>query len=335
MLKSACNFSDGTTDQDSEENQDYLCGTDVSLQWLLQILLDKFNHELTEEPQWIVERLNRPKWDEPATSTVLRVTFGWEEEHMPRSVIVKTPASKDIRDDEVAKYHYVMFKRECNIYDWTKNHRSLPSPAIYHIKRHAKDYNNVVVMEDASERGVQQDANKGLSVDAVRDLLRRLATLHTVSMKVNGWTTMVSDLPNSYYSSLVSNFNEMMNFFEHQDVDHSRFVETAKYFSSDYLKLTSTEAAALFPPKVFVHGEPYASNVFLLNDTDDKVGCVIDWTGGHAGCYGEDIAKAICWNLSMKVTATKNKADIEPMIERAKGLIQNAYTMSKLDEESI
>ncbi|KIH46317.1 hypothetical protein ANCDUO_23632 [Ancylostoma duodenale] len=61
-LSSEC-MSDRSTDQEVQENQDYLCGTDVSLQWLLQTFADKFNKNFEEEPQWITERLNRPKWD--------------------------------------------------------------------------------------------------------------------------------------------------------------------------------------------------------------------------------------------------------------------------------
>ncbi|RCN32252.1 hypothetical protein ANCCAN_21941 [Ancylostoma caninum] len=222
-LSSEC-MSDRSTDQEVQENQDYLCGTDVSLQWLLQTFADKFNKNFEEEPQWITERLNRPKWDEYATSTVLRVTFGWEDEELPKSVVLKTLASKDLRDDEEAKYHYLMFKRECNVYDWTQKYSRLPSPRIFHIKRQTKDFSGVVVMEDIGERGVQQDAIKGLSVDAVRDLLRHLAVLHTVSMKHTGWSTTVADLPPSYYAYLVANYHDMMNFFERHDVDHSRFV---------------------------------------------------------------------------------------------------------------
>ncbi|WKY06635.1 hypothetical protein Q1695_006655 [Nippostrongylus brasiliensis] len=318
---------------------------------------------------------------EYATSTVLRVTFGWEDEELPKSVVLKTPAHKDQRDDDEAKYHYLMFKRECNVYDWTQKYTKLPAPRIFHIKRHTKEFSGVVVMEDIGERGVQQDAIKGLSVDGVRDLLRQLAVLHTVSMKHTGWSTTVADLPPSYYTSLVSNYNEVVNFFEHQDVDHSRFVETGRYFTAEYMHEMSTEAAEHLPPRVFVHGEPYASNIFTIADSrEHRIAAIIDWTESHSGCFGEDIAKAICWNLTtkdrlectgalleeyheemvhhlpedvtlsidtvrkaydmfmpmamvtllFKVVARKNKEEIEPLIDRAKGLIQNVYTMGKL-----
>lgn len=46
-----------------------------------------------------------------ATSSVVRVTFGWDDDELPRSVVLKTPVAKDQRDDEEGKYHYIMFKR--------------------------------------------------------------------------------------------------------------------------------------------------------------------------------------------------------------------------------
>ncbi|KAK6029303.1 hypothetical protein OSTOST_04586 [Ostertagia ostertagi] len=114
-------------------------------------------------------------------------------------------------------------------------------------------------------------------VDVVRDLLQQLAVLHTISMKHTGWNTTVADLPPSYYSSLVSNYNDVVNFFERHDVDHSRFVETGKYFTAEYLHDTYMDAADKAPPRVFVHGEPYASNIFVVNDSN-KIAAVIDWT---------------------------------------------------------
>ncbi|KAK6031199.1 hypothetical protein OSTOST_02651 [Ostertagia ostertagi] len=243
-------------------------------------------------------------------------------------------------------------------------------------------------------------------------------------MKHTGWNTTVADLPPSYYSSLVSNYNDVVNFFERHDVDHSRFVVdvvrdllqqlagVAHDFDEAYrmehngrrppsfilfitgfqlqrcseLLRTSRCRSLTFcykaPPRVFVHGEPYASNIFVVNDSN-KIAAVIDWTESHSGSFGEDIAKAICWNLStkdrlewtsalleeyhaclvssspedcpvalenvrkaydmyvpvamvtllFKVVAMKNKEDIEPLIDRAKGLVENVYTMTKLLEK--
>ncbi|CAJ0603392.1 unnamed protein product [Cylicocyclus nassatus] len=140
-------------------------------------------------------------------------------------------------------------------------------------------------------------------------------------------------------------------------------------------------AADKYPPKVLLHGEPFASNIFRRLDNTELVWTIVDWTGCHSGCYGEDLAKAICWNLSTKdrlecttslleeyyqhvmrysgdleltmndvrkaydaflpvamVTFTakimemQNKGDVESLLERAKGLIENLYTLIKLNE---
>ncbi|KAJ1346712.1 hypothetical protein KIN20_001601 [Parelaphostrongylus tenuis] len=410
--------SDRSTDEEEQGNKDYLCGTDVSLQWLLQTFADKFNKQFDDEPQWITERLNRPRWNEYAASTVIRVTFGWEEQDLPKTVIIKTVTSKDAQDEELAKYHYLMFRRECNAYDWTQKYPKIAAPRIIHTKRHAKEFSGVVVMEDVAERGVQQDAVKGLSVkysislnprlssanyganhrcvspdrivilrrfvDVTRELLHQLAVLHTLSIKQNSWNTLVADLPPSYYSHMASGYNEAMDFFERHDVRHSWFIATAEYFASEYLNKMSTEAFEEAPPKVLVHGEPYAANVFMESESkESRIAAIIDWTGCHPGCFGEDIAKAICWNLStkdrlecteplledyhtylvenssedsqitleavqkafnmflpvavvtflQKVMANKNKEDIEPLIERAKGLIKSVYLLTHRSEE--
>ncbi|CAB3405804.1 unnamed protein product [Caenorhabditis bovis] len=379
--------SDALSDRSEghEENKDYLFSTDVTLQWLLQRISDKLKKEIPEEPQWIVERLNRPSWDvDYATSSVVRVTFGWDDDDLPKSVVLKTPVAKDQREDEEGKYHYIMFKRECNVYEWTQKFPKLIAPNIIHIKKHSKEGSGVVVMEDVSEKGVEQDPVKGLSLEVVRDLLKQIAYLHATSLKHTSWSTLVADLPPSYYAHIIGNFDDTMTFFERQDVDHSRFVHLAKFFSAEYLHTTATESTdELGMPKVLVHGEPYASNVFTkMEGKEERVMALIDFTESHSGCFAEDVAKIISWNLNAKertnntgsllegyhfhlaryydgdcpftvdliqkayemfvpfamvslcgkVMSIKNKGDKEPLIERAKSLIQQCYTMERLNE---
>ncbi|CAI5449452.1 unnamed protein product [Caenorhabditis angaria] len=380
--------SDALSDRSNEheENQDYLYATDVTLQWLLQRIADKTNKEIPEDPQWIIERLNRPSWDSDyATSSVVRVTFGWEEDGLPKSVVLKTPVAKDQREDEEGKYHYIMFKRECNVYEWTSKFPKLVAPNIIHIKKHSKEGSGVVVMEDVSDKGVEQDPVKGLTLEIVRDLLKHIAYLHATSLRHSSWSTLVADLPPSYYTHIIGNFDETMTFFERQDVDHSRFVHTAKFFSDEFLHSIATETTEkLEIPKVLVHGEPYTSNIFTRTEgKDQRVSAIIDWTESHSGCFAEDVAKIICWNLNAKervdntssllegyhfhlaryydgdcpftvdiiqkayeifvpfamvslcgkVMSVKNKAEKEPLIERAKNLLQQCYTIEKINEQ--
>ncbi|CAA21584.2 CHK kinase-like domain-containing protein [Caenorhabditis elegans] len=379
--------SDALSDRSDaqEENVDYLYATDVTLQWLLERIYDKFKKPIPEDPQWIIERLNRPSWDlDYATSSVVRVTFGWDDDELPRSVVLKTPVAKDQRDDEEGKYHYIMFKRECNVYEWTQKFPKLIAPKIIHIKKHSKEGSGVVVMEDVSEKGQEQDPVKGLMLEVVRDLLKQIAYLHSISLKHTSWSTLVADLPPSYYAHTIGSFDDTLTFFERQDVDHSRFVHIGKYFSDEYLHSTATETTELLDiPKVLVHGEPYASNVFTkMEGKEQRILSLIDWTEGHSGCFAEDVAKIICWNLNAKervdntssllegyhfhlaryydgdcpftvdiiqrayevfvpfamvslcgkVMSVKNKTEKEPLIERAKSLIQQVYAMERLNE---
>ncbi|EFP07892.1 hypothetical protein CRE_14099 [Caenorhabditis remanei] len=308
-------------------------------------------------------------------------------------------------------------------------------------------------------------------LEVVRDLLKQIAYLHSVSLKHTSWSTLVADLPPSYYAHTIGNFDETMTFFERSDVDHSRFVHIGKYFSDEYLHSTATETTELLEiPKVLVHGEPYASNVFTkMEGKEQRILSLIDWTvdetamfrakyyrdhmvdrptvwvhapriaeslqrhlleigelpgllgkkvnrakteasesgtdpkevgslgralvqsnvpiidekkEGHSGCFAEDVAKIICWNLNAKervdntasllegyhfhlaryydgdcpftvdiiqrcyelfvpfamvslcgkVMSVKNKTEKEPLIERAKSLIQQVYAMERLNE---
>ncbi|CAJ0603409.1 unnamed protein product [Cylicocyclus nassatus] len=93
------------------QEKEHLCQTEVTLQWLVQVIGDRFDKTFEEEPRWIVERLNRPKMDELANTTIMRVTFGWEDRALPKNVIVKTIPSKDLRDDEESKFALTKFKR--------------------------------------------------------------------------------------------------------------------------------------------------------------------------------------------------------------------------------
>ncbi|PAV92207.1 hypothetical protein WR25_08987 [Diploscapter pachys] len=376
--------SDAASEHSGDNEQDpheCIYGTDITLEWLLQRLKEKFGSKVPAEPQWITERLNRPHWNvEYATSSVVRVTFGWEDEELPKSVVIKTPVAKGLREEsEEGKYHFII---ECNVYEWTQRYPKLASPRIFTIRKHSKEGSGVVIMQDASVNSIQCDAIKGLKVDVMRDLLKHLAYLHAASMKHTSWSTLIADLPPSYYAYVLGNFEDIKNFFERKEVDHSRFVHTAKYFNTEYLHTTATESADhLKVPKVLVHGEPYASNIFVSKDGKSQVvSSVIDWTECHSGCFAEDLCKAICWNMAPKdrtdntanllegyhyhlvrycngecpitvdairkaydkflpfamvsfagkVVHAKNKPDIEPLVERAKALIQQVYATARL-----
>ncbi|CAJ0603410.1 unnamed protein product [Cylicocyclus nassatus] len=119
-------------------------------------------------------------------------------------------------------------RTECVVYEWIESvkhkYDQLAAPTIYHIKKQTKEITGVIVMDDASEKGIQHDGYKQLSVELVRDLMRHLAYLHTTSTQRLDHFATITELPPPYYTHLTAHYNEMVNFFEHHDVDHSRFV---------------------------------------------------------------------------------------------------------------
>ncbi|CAL2039645.1 unnamed protein product [Caenorhabditis brenneri] len=316
--------SDALSDRSDaqEENVDYLYATDVTLQWLLERIADKFKKTISEDPQWIIERLNRPSWDlDYATSSVVRVTFGWDDDDLPRSVVLKTPVAKDQREDEEGKYHYIMFKRS--------KFPKLVAPNIIHIKKHSKEGSGVVVMEDVSEKGQEQDPVKGLSLEVVRDLLKQIAYLHSVSLKHTSWSTLVADLPPSYYAHTIGNFDDTMTFFERQDVDHSRFVVEGHSgcFAEDVAKIICWNLNAkerVDNPSSLLEGYHFHLARYYDGDCPFTVDII-------QRCYEVFVPFAMV-SLCGKVMGLNNKTEKEPLIERAKSLIQQVYAMERLNE---
>ncbi|VDK17469.1 unnamed protein product [Anisakis simplex] len=72
----------------------------------------------------------------------------------------------------------------------------------------------------------------------------------------------------------------------------------SEYLTADYLEnvMSGNWEEEYGVGRVLVHGQPTALNLFI--QSDDKLSAIVDWSEAHPGCFGEDIAAAICWNLS-------------------------------------
>ena len=56
--RASISMVESTEEQEEERKLQYICDTDVSLEWLYQRLTEKFKCQDEPEPQWIAERLN-------------------------------------------------------------------------------------------------------------------------------------------------------------------------------------------------------------------------------------------------------------------------------------
>ncbi|VDM47458.1 unnamed protein product [Toxocara canis] len=146
-------------------NIQYLCGTDITLQWLHRKLMEALGAD-EPLPHWIAERVDTPSHNKVQRSKVLKVTFGWENARMPASVILKMPMrvqdeESGAVDEEQNRLINSMFKR----------------------RKHSTESScGVIVMEDLGENGQRGNMKDGLTVDSAKDLLRNLAIIHAKSI---------------------------------------------------------------------------------------------------------------------------------------------------------
>uniref|UniRef100_A0A914H9Y3 CHK kinase-like domain-containing protein n=1 Tax=Globodera rostochiensis TaxID=31243 RepID=A0A914H9Y3_GLORO len=306
-----------------QENRQKICGTAVTFEWLFQRLAEKFKCPEEPEPQWIVEKMNDIGHKDLDRTTVLRITFGWENSKLPKSVVLKICERHEDDPHEEAMLASALFKRECLTYEWLSKHRRVTIPRVFVIKKQwSRSCNALLVMEDLSDRAHIGDLVTGMDVEGVRDLLRSLAQLHGLSLVYREeWQQQLDDgarLPAFLYEQIerftsalittLSSSSQGSNDAKVLDIEHVRQLEPVMS-ASQLEQLTTQSCSALKLPECLVHGHPVARNVFfktargedgMENKGGTAVQAIIDWTQAHSGCFGEDLAKSICWNLDAR-----------------------------------
>ncbi|KAI6229270.1 CHK domain-containing protein [Aphelenchoides besseyi] len=313
---SAQNFNNQSNSDDSETSsvaeKQFFCGTDVSVEWLMQKLCEKYKTPPIPAPQHIIEKLNKYIEKDLDRTLVLRVTFGWEHEVLPRSVVLKI-CSKQTREDQspAGKLSVKMFFRECHVYEWLQKQKKASVPKIFLIHKTPTEECNesVIIMEDIAERAVNIEWEDEISVEAVRDLLRLLAQIHAASRQQKSeWTTVITPNNAQFYRQLSMFIGNAATAWT--NLDDERLSKLLELTDSRYLAKTVNLAAKKMNCEVcLIHGNPIARNFFLTNRRE--VAAIIDWTQVHPGCFGEDVAKAICWNLTEK----ERKANLKKLLE--------------------
>nr|CAD2194127.1 unnamed protein product [Meloidogyne enterolobii] len=277
-------------EEQQEPRRQWICGTQVSFEWLFQRLIEKFKCPNEPEPQWIVERLNDTNEKDLDRTCVLKITFGWENQKLPTSVVLKISEANEDDSPEQSKLGSDLFRRECQVYEWLSKHKKIAIPRIFVIKKKwSKSCSALLLMEDLSDRARTGKITEGISAEGIRGILRILAQFHALSMiKKDEWLKIVGDAELPQYFYLL----EMLT----QNNNLQRYI---------------TKNGAQFGiPECLVHGNPIASHFFFylnnkqnnheLNTNLEKGIVLIDWTQTHCGCIGEDLAKCICWNMPTK-----------------------------------
>ncbi|KAL3100442.1 hypothetical protein niasHS_001745 [Heterodera schachtii] len=338
-----------------QENLQKICGTAVTFEWLFQRLVEKFNCPDEPEPQWIVEKMNEIGDRDLDRTTVLRITFGWENAKLPKSVVLKICERHEDDPPEEAALASELFKRECLTYEWLSKHRRrVAIPRIFVIKKQwSRSCNALLVIEDLSEKAQINELGTGIAIEGVRDLLHVLAQLHALSMVCREeWHRQLDGarLPPFLYQQIGRFAGALITSLSAPGGSCSadllgtervrQLLDPLMATTSQLEQLTTESCAELGLPECLVHGNPIGRNVFydltiaaqqqqqqhqavpvaagggtaINRNVDDDgikqqqqqqqakgggttVRALIDWTQAHSGCFGEDLAKAICWNM--------------------------------------
>ncbi|CAK5092217.1 unnamed protein product [Meloidogyne enterolobii] len=138
-------------EEQQEPRRQWICGTQVSFEWLFQRLIEKFKCPNEPEPQWIVERLNDTNEKDLDRTCVLKITFGWENQKLPTSQ---------------SKLGSDLFRRECQVYEWLSKHKKIAIPRIFVIKKKwSKSCSALLLMEDLSDRARTGKITEGISAE--------------------------------------------------------------------------------------------------------------------------------------------------------------------------
>ncbi|CAD5218347.1 unnamed protein product [Bursaphelenchus okinawaensis] len=306
------NAEEKTKDKDNEKDRetkverrnstfDYFMGTNISLEWLLEQIGEKFHAEFATKPTWIIERLNQYTEKDIDKTSVVRVSFGWDNEELPKSVVLKISNKRIGSKNESENLAGNLFKKECNTYEWLQKVKRARIPKV-HLIRSTFTINNeepLIFMEDLTERSKPLELDDPVELDLIRDLLKQLAQVHAASfLRPNEWKNDIEPNPKLFYTELAELVESSTTGWT--SLGDAKFKKLMEFVNGEYMDKTVKEGCKeLGVDECLVHGNPIARNFFAAAD-DKHVAAIVDWVQAHPGCFAEDVAKAICWNLAPK-----------------------------------
>uniref|UniRef100_A0A914WAN8 CHK kinase-like domain-containing protein n=1 Tax=Plectus sambesii TaxID=2011161 RepID=A0A914WAN8_9BILA len=300
-----------------------LCDTDITLEWLVQTLEVALN-ETASTPSYIAERIGKGYG---FMSDVLRVTFSWESETFPSTVVLKiTSIAKAVEraaelagveelseDDRISTERLIAanHRRECVTYEWlAKQDINIPIPLIYFTRPHTENEVGVVVMEDFHDRGDHPDYVQGLTLKQLERILTALAAVHAKSLQNDDWQSLLATMTKARFETAAERFDQTKEYLNAQLPDGFKGINRAKrFFATDFLYDTVIESCSqLELPLVLVHGEIWAGNFIFDEKDQNTLLAVIDWQDAHPGCIAEDITELLVMNATAEMRRTNAEA---------------------------
>lgn len=262
-------------------------------------------------------------------SKVIRIHLQWRggDTHPapPKSIIVKVIGNQasdeifgSIIPDEAAKMSMEIrqiHNVECNVYDLEELPSLMKFPICYFKIRNTDEDPGIIALEDLGDRGSPfstKQAGLGMNKAQLDEVLEALSTLHAWSVNTSvNWRqklpsykdcasmeTWVNQLPIVYRKSKETYPHVFENVNEEKLLPYLNFDAFAKVFDCD-------PKSRYDLPSVIVHGDIHFSNMVWEKSKDDdapgdRLVALIDWQMAHIGCGVEDLARLLCFSISLE-----------------------------------
>ncbi|KRZ66862.1 putative oxidoreductase -like protein [Trichinella papuae] len=270
-------------------------------------------------------------------SRIYRVKLIWscnDEDVLPNSVVLKFPRLKDFSDvvkmfqknankksDEITKMIEVGHNVECDIYNLFESLKNPPVPLMrcYDAEKSNGENSGILIFEDMSPNGVSEDFSTILNVDEIFNLISLLVDLHVWSLTTSvDWKSKcltlfnrLKDTTDKYammggIQNIVNDYPEQFGFMDVQRIRHYMHIDN---FTKRKEHLVNSM------PKVLVHGDFKANNIFFKRRSDgtasSRIAAIIDWQMAEAGLMIDDMCNLLVVSTSSTIRREHQKNIIQ------------------------
>lgn len=337
------------TEKCEQQNlEGHICDTDVTINEIEHDLQSHLQTTNTIE-SFIATEIGAGKG---FLSCTAKVELHWkaEDEHLPKSVIVKIPSMKALTammehdssmkmmfesiTDNLKKLHL------CEVTFYSLHGQSFVIPTVRSFGQHGigEDHHAYIIQEDLTETATQMAFGSGYSLAQVKDIVAHIGRMQAWSMK-NDWKNenMCLNMKDFMNESQISQMLDSMTDF-HKYLDGNEELK-AKLSDQVFQKfklirgrkemidVIDTLHSTLGLPSVMVHGDMWCNNILMTRNDDggigDTVNAFIDWQIIHEGSPGEDIARLLTSSVSSSMRMDKQEEILRHYYDTLCGAMDN------------
>ncbi|KRY27973.1 calcium/calmodulin-dependent protein kinase type 1 [Trichinella spiralis] len=270
-------------------------------------------------------------------SRIYRVNLIWscnDETVLPNSVVLKLPRLKDFSDvvklfqnnknkriDQTIEFIKASHNVECDIYDIFESLKNPPLPLMrcYYAEKSNGENSGILIFEDMSLNGISEDFSTILNLDEIFNLISLLVDLHVWSLTTSvDWKSKcpallnrLKDTTDKYalmggLQNFVNDYPEEFGFMDVERICHYMHIDNLTKRKEHLMNTT---------PKVLVHGDFKANNIFFKKRSDgtasSRIAAIIDWQTAEVGSMIDDICSLLVISTSSTIRREHEKNIIQ------------------------